>query len=43
MNAPTSDNITRHLNGGEALAEMLKAHGVELMCGMGGFRSVAFN
>ena len=42
MSAPTDDNITRIMNGGEALAEMLQAHGVELMCGMGGFQLLPF-
>ncbi len=42
MSAPTDDNITRNMNGGEALAEMLQAHGVELMCGMGGFQLLPF-
>jgi acetolactate synthase-1/2/3 large subunit len=35
-------NITRRLNGGEALAEMLKAHGVGPMFGMGGFQLLPF-
>ncbi len=35
-------NITRNLNGGEALAEMLKAHGVGPMFGMGGFQLLPF-
>ena len=42
MSALTNDNITRNMNGGEALAEMLQAHGVELMCGMGGFQLLPF-
>lgn len=37
-----STNITRSLNGGEALAEMLKAHGVGPMFGMGGFQLLPF-
>ncbi|MDH3701946.1 MAG: thiamine pyrophosphate-binding protein [Alphaproteobacteria bacterium] len=36
------DNYARRLNGGEALAEMLKAHGVGLMFGMGGFQLLPF-
>ena len=35
-------NITRRLNGGQALAEMLKAHGVGPMFGMGGFQLLPF-
>ena len=42
MNAPGNDNVTRRMNGGTALAEMLKAHEVELMCGMGGFQLLPF-
>lgn len=42
MSTPNKDNITRTLNGGEALAEMLKLHEVELMCGMGGFQLLPF-
>ena len=42
MTTPERDNITRSLNGGEALAEMLQAYGVELMCGMGGFQLSPF-
>ena len=39
---PAVDNYARCLNGGEALAEMLKAHGVGLMFGMGGFQLLPF-
>ncbi len=35
-------NITRRLGGGQALAEMLKAHGVGPMFGMGGFQLLPF-
>lgn len=42
MSTPGNDNITRSLNGGEAIAEMFKAYGVELMCGMGGFQLLPF-
>jgi acetolactate synthase-1/2/3 large subunit len=42
MNAPSNDNVTRQMNGGQALAEMLKAHDVGLMCGMGGFQLLPF-
>jgi acetolactate synthase-1/2/3 large subunit len=42
MSTSSSDNITRRMNGGEALAEMLQAHEVELMCGMGGFQLSPF-
>ncbi len=42
MSASNTDNITRSMNGGEALAEMLQAHEVELMCGMGGFQLSPF-
>jgi acetolactate synthase-1/2/3 large subunit len=35
-------NITRRMNGGQALAEMLKAHGVGPMFGMGGFQLLPF-
>ncbi len=42
MSTPNKDNITRSLNGGEALAEMLQAHDVSLMLGMGGFQLLPF-
>jgi acetolactate synthase-1/2/3 large subunit len=42
MSAQDKDNISRRMNGGEALAEMLQAYGVELMCGMGGFQLSPF-
>lgn len=41
MNAPVS-NSARHLNGGQALAEMLKLSGVGPMFGMGGFQLLPF-
>jgi len=41
MNAPVS-NSTRKLNGGQALAEMLKLAGVGPMFGMGGFQLLPF-
>ena len=41
MNAPVS-NSTRRLNGGQALAEMLKLSGVGPMFGMGGFQLLPF-
>src|SRR2546423_2911483 len=41
MNAPVS-NSARKLNGGQALAEMLKASGVGPMFGMGGFQLLPF-
>src|SRR5213595_3567811 len=41
MNAPAS-NSARKLNGGQALAEMLKASGVGPMFGMGGFQLLPF-
>ena len=42
MSTPNQDNITRSMNGGEALAEMLQAHDVDLMLGMGGFQLLPF-
>src|SRR5438552_17469745 len=41
MNAPVS-NSGRRLNGGQALAEMLKLSGVGPMFGMGGFQLLPF-
>jgi hypothetical protein len=41
MNAPAS-NSARKLNGGQALAEMLKLSGVGPMFGMGGFQLLPF-
>jgi acetolactate synthase-1/2/3 large subunit len=41
MNAPVS-NSARQLNGGQALAEMLQAHEVGPMFGMGGFQLLPF-
>ena len=41
MNAPVS-NSARKLNGGQALAEMLKLSGVGPMFGMGGFQLLPF-
>jgi acetolactate synthase-1/2/3 large subunit len=41
MNAPVS-NSARLLNGGQALAEMLQAHQVGPMFGMGGFQLLPF-
>jgi acetolactate synthase I/II/III large subunit len=41
MNAPVS-NSARRLNGGQALAEMLKLSGVGPMFGMGGFQLLPF-
>ncbi len=41
MNAPAS-NSARRLNGGQALAEMLKLHEVGPMFGMGGFQLLPF-
>jgi acetolactate synthase I/II/III large subunit len=41
MNAPVS-NSARHLNGGQALAEMLKLSGAGPMFGMGGFQLLPF-
>ena len=41
MNAPPS-NSARRLNGGQALAEMLKLSGVGPMFGMGGFQLLPF-
>ncbi|MBL4720454.1 MAG: thiamine pyrophosphate-binding protein [Alphaproteobacteria bacterium] len=35
-------NSTRTMNGGEALAEMLKLHDVGILCGMGGFQLLPF-
>ncbi|MDD9905904.1 MAG: thiamine pyrophosphate-binding protein, partial [Rhodospirillaceae bacterium] len=42
MSTPNQDNITRSMNGGEALAEMLQLHEVDLMLGMGGFQLLPF-
>ena len=41
-NSAASENYTRTINGGQALAEMLQAHGAGLMCGMGGFQLLPF-
>jgi acetolactate synthase-1/2/3 large subunit len=41
MNQPAS-NSTRHMTGGQALAEMLKLSGVGPMFGMGGFQLLPF-
>ena len=41
MNAPVS-NSARKMNGGQALAEMLKLSGVGPMFGMGGFQLLPF-
>ena len=41
MNPPAS-NSARKMNGGQALAEMLKASGVGPMFGMGGFQLLPF-
>jgi acetolactate synthase I/II/III large subunit len=41
MNGGAS-NLTRTMTGGEAVAEMLKAHGVGPMFGMGGFQLLPF-
>ena len=41
MSAPVS-NSARKLNGGQALAEMLKLSGVGPMFGMGGFQLLPF-
>jgi len=41
MNGGAS-NMTRTMTGGEAVAEMLKAHGVGPMFGMGGFQLLPF-
>jgi acetolactate synthase-1/2/3 large subunit len=37
-----ASNSLRRINGGQALAEMLKLHGVGLMFGMGGFQLLPF-
>ena len=46
MNAPVANslasNSARKMNGGQALAEMLKASGVGPMFGMGGFQLLPF-
>ena len=42
MSMPSQDNITRSINGGQALAEMLQLHEVDLMLGMGGFQLLPF-
>ena len=41
MTVPASNSL-RRINGGQALAEMLKLHGVGLMFGMGGFQLLPF-
>jgi acetolactate synthase-1/2/3 large subunit len=41
MTTPASNSL-RRVNGGQALAEMLKLHGVGLMFGMGGFQLLPF-
>ena len=41
MNAPVLNSV-RNLNGGQALAEMLKLYGVGPMFGMGGFQLLPF-
>ena len=38
----TADNYARRMNGGEALAEMLRAYGADRMFGMGGFQLLPF-
>lgn len=38
----TADNYARRMTGGEALAEMLRAHGADRMFGMGGFQLLPF-
>lgn len=40
--AAATENYTRTVNGGQALAEMLQVHGAGLMCGMGGFQLLPF-
>ncbi|MPY73782.1 MAG: thiamine pyrophosphate-binding protein [Alphaproteobacteria bacterium] len=42
MPKKNADNYARRLNGGEALAEMLRAHGADVMFGMGGFQLLPF-
>jgi acetolactate synthase I/II/III large subunit len=42
MNASSASNSARRLNGGQALAEMLKLSGVGPMFGMGGFQLLPF-
>ena len=38
----SADNYARRMNGGQALAEMLKAYGADRMFGMGGFQLLPF-
>jgi acetolactate synthase-1/2/3 large subunit len=42
MPKKNADNYVRRMNGGEALAEMLRAHGADVMFGMGGFQLLPF-
>lgn len=42
MPTKNADNYMRRMNGGEALAEMLRAHGADVMFGMGGFQLLPF-
>ena len=42
MTTTPASNSLRRLNGGQALAEMLKLHGVGAMFGMGGFQLLPF-
>lgn len=42
MPKKNADNYMRRMNGGEALAEMLRAHGADVMFGMGGFQLLPF-
>jgi hypothetical protein len=42
MNDSIHDNYTRPMNGGLALAEMLRLHGADTMFGMAGFQLAPF-
>lgn len=42
MPKKNADNYMRRMNGGESLAEMLRAHGADVMFGMGGFQLLPF-
>ena len=42
MSKKNADNYQRRMTGGEALAEMLRAHGADVMFGMGGFQLLPF-
>ena len=42
MSKKNADNYLRRMTGGEALAEMLRAHGADVMFGMGGFQLLPF-